>query len=151
MFYGNKVQDPMKSVPDRATHPLFQVLPIVKWVCKVGPLAWDCSVDLGLDKQTVGFQGHHVDKQCITREWIPVWCPLWRRVHMQLFLQEQATATSLCKSWSVTSTCAKHLAIWSTKRALPQMLGWQSLHVSANLQRCHSMVPIALLLQESHS
>jgi len=63
-FFG--CQDPLKPTPDRKASPLFKVLSIVKWIRRVGPLSWECGVNLGLDEQTVGFQGHHVDKMRIT-------------------------------------------------------------------------------------
>jgi len=55
-------QDPMKIRPRREDSPLFKVLSIVKWIRKVGPMSWECGLDLGLDEQTMGFQGMHVDK-----------------------------------------------------------------------------------------
>jgi len=63
-FFG--CQDPLKPVPNRAISPLFKVLSIVKWIRRVGPLSWTCGKHLGLDEQTIGFQGHHVNKQRIT-------------------------------------------------------------------------------------
>lgn len=65
-FFG--CQDPMKVAPDRRTSPLFKVLSIVKWVRRIGPLSWECGIDLGLDEQTLGFQGRHADKMRITHK-----------------------------------------------------------------------------------
>ena len=59
-------QDPLKATPNRDDSPLFKVLPIIKWIQRVGPLSWECGIDLGLDEQTMGFQGLHVDKMRIT-------------------------------------------------------------------------------------
>jgi len=60
-------QDPRKPTPlIQHSSPLFKVLSVVKWIRKLGPLSWQCGVDLALDEQTIGFQGHHADKQRIT-------------------------------------------------------------------------------------
>jgi len=59
-------QDPLKPTPNRAASPLFKVLPMISWIRKVGPLSWDCGIDVAIDEQTMGFQGVHVDKLRIT-------------------------------------------------------------------------------------
>ena len=59
-------QDPLKAVPDRKASPLFKILSVVKWIRKIGPMSWECGIDLSLDEQTMGFQGHHADKLRIT-------------------------------------------------------------------------------------
>lgn len=56
------LQDPLKAVPNQQASPLFKVLSMIKWIRRLGPLSWECGIDLGLDKQTIGFQGHHVNK-----------------------------------------------------------------------------------------
>jgi len=59
-------QDPLKPTPSRTDSPLFKVLSVLKWIRAVGPMSWECGVHLGLDEQTMGFQGHHIDKMRIT-------------------------------------------------------------------------------------
>jgi len=39
-------QDPRKVTPDRIASPLFKVLPVIKWIRKVGPLSWECGIHL---------------------------------------------------------------------------------------------------------
>ena len=55
-------QDPMKPAPPRTRSPLFKVLPMITWIRKLGPICWECGINIGVDEQTMGFQGHHVDK-----------------------------------------------------------------------------------------
>jgi len=55
-------QDPMKPTPNRQRSPLFKVLPFISWIRQVGPLSWACGINIGVDEQTMGFQGHHADK-----------------------------------------------------------------------------------------
>lgn len=47
-FFG--CQDPMKPTPSRKDSPLFKVLPIIKWIRRVGPMSWECGLHLGLDE-----------------------------------------------------------------------------------------------------
>jgi hypothetical protein len=63
-FFG--CQDPMKPTPNRKDSPMFKILSVVKWIRRVGPISWECGVCLGLDEQTIGFQGRHADKLRIT-------------------------------------------------------------------------------------
>jgi hypothetical protein len=63
-YFG--MQDPDKPVPERKSSPLFKVLPIIKLIRKLGPLAWDCGKNVAVDEQTISMKGHHVDKMRIT-------------------------------------------------------------------------------------
>jgi hypothetical protein len=63
-YFG--VQCPDKPVPERKTSPLFKVLPIIKQIRKIGPVAWDCGKNIAVDEQTISMKGHHADKMRIT-------------------------------------------------------------------------------------
>jgi hypothetical protein len=63
-YFG--MQDPDKPVPERKSSPLFKVLPIIKLIRKLGPLAWDCGKNVAVDEQTISMTGHHADKIRIT-------------------------------------------------------------------------------------
>jgi hypothetical protein len=45
---------------------LFKVSLLIKWINYVGPIAADLGESISINKQTVGFQGHHADKARIT-------------------------------------------------------------------------------------
>jgi hypothetical protein len=59
-------QDPDKEVPARKDSPLFKVLPIIKQIRKIGPMAWDCGKNIAVDEQTISMKGHHADKIRVT-------------------------------------------------------------------------------------
>jgi hypothetical protein len=63
-YFG--MQDPDKPVPERKSSPLFKVLPIIKLIRKISPLAWDCGKNVAVDEQTISMTGHHADKMRIT-------------------------------------------------------------------------------------
>jgi hypothetical protein len=63
-YFG--VQCPDKPVPERKTSPLFKVLPIIKQIRKIGPVAWDCGKNIAVDEQTISMKGHHADKLRVT-------------------------------------------------------------------------------------
>jgi hypothetical protein len=63
-YFG--MQDPDKPVPERKSSPLFKVLPIIKQIRKIGPVAWDCGKNIAVDEQTISMKGHHADKIRIT-------------------------------------------------------------------------------------
>jgi hypothetical protein len=63
-YFG--IQDPDKEVPPRKDSPLFKVLPIIKQIRKIGPVAWDCGKNIAVDEQTISMKGHHADKIRIT-------------------------------------------------------------------------------------
>ena len=58
--------DPTIPVPDRNTHPNWKVHPFLKHILDVSQKAIFMGRDLSCDEQTIGFQGHHKDKQRIT-------------------------------------------------------------------------------------
>ena len=58
--------DPTIPVPDRDTHPNWKVHPFLKHILDVSQKAVFMGRDLSCDEQTIGFQGHHKDKQRIT-------------------------------------------------------------------------------------
>mmetsp|Transcript_43733 Transcript_43733/g.64212 ORF Transcript_43733/g.64212 Transcript_43733/m.64212 type:complete len:448 (-) Transcript_43733:705-2048(-) len=58
--------DPTIPVPDRNTHPNWKVHPFLKHILDISQKAVFMGRDLSCDEQTIGFQGHHKDKQRIT-------------------------------------------------------------------------------------
>ena len=60
-FFG--VQDPRLGTPSRTTHPNWKVEPFLKQALRVCKEAMIPGQDCAIDKQTNGFQGHHVDKK----------------------------------------------------------------------------------------
>ena len=58
--------NPMLNVPSRETHPNWKVHPLLKHMLQVSKEAVFMGKNLSCDEQTVGFQGHHRDKQRIT-------------------------------------------------------------------------------------
>jgi hypothetical protein len=60
------IQDPRKAVPDRKKVPNFKIAPMLSHMLKVSPEAWVLGPNASVDEQTVGFQGHHIDKLRIT-------------------------------------------------------------------------------------
>ncbi len=58
--------NPLIPTPSRDTHPNWKVHPLLKWMNGVNKKAVHLGRDLSCDEQTVGFQGHHKDKQRIT-------------------------------------------------------------------------------------
>ena len=58
--------NPSLPVPDRNSHPNWKVHPFLKHILQVSKEAAAIGKNLSCDEQTVGFQGHHKDKQRIT-------------------------------------------------------------------------------------
>ncbi len=58
--------DPRYPVPNRDRHPNWKVHPFLKHMMKVCQSAMHMGRNLSVDEQTIGFQGHHRDKQRIT-------------------------------------------------------------------------------------
>ena len=58
--------DPTVPIPSRNTHPNHKVSPLLKHMMKVSKEAVFLGQHLSCDEQTIGFQGHHKDKQRIT-------------------------------------------------------------------------------------
>jgi hypothetical protein len=63
-YFG--MQDPDKPVPERKSSPLFKVLPIIKNIRKISPLAWDCGKNVAVDEQSIPMKGRHADKTRVT-------------------------------------------------------------------------------------
>ena len=63
-FFG--VQNPLKIIPPRNTAPLWKIQEFLAHINKISREAWLLGMDLSVDKQTIGFQGRHADKQRIT-------------------------------------------------------------------------------------
>jgi Transposase IS4 len=60
------VQDPLKIVPPKVTHPNWKVDPFLAWIQDVSMAAWDLGQEFSCDEQTIGFKGNHQDKQRIS-------------------------------------------------------------------------------------
>ena len=58
--------DPRFPTPSRSEAPNWKVHPLLKHIPKVSQEAIFLGQDLSCDEQTIGFQGHHRDKQRIT-------------------------------------------------------------------------------------
>ena len=58
--------DPTFPVPSRDSHPNWKVHPLLKHIMKVSKAAIRVGQNISCDEQTIGFQGHHWDKQQIT-------------------------------------------------------------------------------------
>ena len=58
--------NPSLPVPSRSEHPNWKVHPFLKHILSVSKEAAFIGRDLSCDEQTIGFQGHHRDKQRIT-------------------------------------------------------------------------------------
>ena len=58
--------DPRIPPPSRTTHPNWKVHPLLKHLPQVSQKALFLGRNLSCDEQTIGFQGHHKDKQRIT-------------------------------------------------------------------------------------
>ena len=63
-YFG--VQDPLKPVPTRKTHPLWKVEEFLKSMNDLNQAAWLLGKKLSVDEQTIGFKGRHADKLRIT-------------------------------------------------------------------------------------
>jgi Transposase IS4 len=59
-------QDPRKPPPNRKTHPLNKVSPVLKWMNFIGKNSVRLGMNCSVDEQTVGFQGKHQDKLRVT-------------------------------------------------------------------------------------
>jgi len=64
MFFA--IQDPLKQVPPKSTHPNFKVDPFLAWIQTIAMAAWDMGRNSSCDEQTIGFKGNHADKQRIS-------------------------------------------------------------------------------------
>jgi hypothetical protein len=53
-------------VPSKKTHPNFKVDLFLAHMQEVSIEAWDCGQHLSGDEQTIGFKGHHCDKQRVS-------------------------------------------------------------------------------------
>ena len=53
-------------MPERKQCPTYKVDPILKHLQEISMKAWRLGHDISGDEQTIGFQGHHSDKLCIT-------------------------------------------------------------------------------------
>ena len=60
------IQDPLIKVPPRDQFPNWKVRPLIQWINKIGPEAWDCGEYVSVDEMTMGFQGKHEHKLRIT-------------------------------------------------------------------------------------
>ena len=58
--------NPRRPIPSRTTHPNWKVHPFLKHILEVSKEAACLGRNLSIDEQTIGFQGHHKDKQRIT-------------------------------------------------------------------------------------
>jgi len=56
------VADPLKTVPDRKSSPLFKVQKLVRWLNYVSWSAVNLGRNLAIDEQTISFQGRHMNK-----------------------------------------------------------------------------------------
>ena len=60
------VQDPRLAVPPTSSQPNFKIDPFLSWIKLVRMEAWRLGKIVSVDKQTIGFQGRHVNKLRIT-------------------------------------------------------------------------------------
>ena len=60
------MQDPLKQVPVKTTHPNWKMDPFLAWIQTLLISAWDMGHKLSCDEQTIGFKGNHADKQRIS-------------------------------------------------------------------------------------
>jgi hypothetical protein len=60
------IQDPHKAAPDRKKVPNFKVEPLLAHMLEVSISAWVLGPNASVDEQSVGFQGHHIDKLRVT-------------------------------------------------------------------------------------
>ena len=58
--------NPLIEIPSRETHPNWKIHPLLKHMNEVSKKAVHLGQNLSCDEQTIGFQGHHKDKQRIT-------------------------------------------------------------------------------------
>ena len=50
----------------RKEEPLWKVREFLDFIQEVSVAAWICSIDISANEQTIGFQGRHEDKLCVT-------------------------------------------------------------------------------------
>jgi len=60
------VKNPTKQVPSRYVDPNFKIREFVTHVQNISMEAWMLGVEISVDKQTLKFQGRHIDKLQIT-------------------------------------------------------------------------------------
>jgi Transposase IS4 len=60
------MQDPWLIVPDRNKEPNWKIDPLLKHMNVVNVKAWKLGKAISVDEQTIGFQGNHKGKLCIT-------------------------------------------------------------------------------------
>eukprot|EP00978_Attheya_sp_CCMP212_P016199 scaffold42240_cov60-Attheya_sp.AAC.6 len=56
------IQDPRMVAPDRKKVPNFKIEPMLAHMLEVPINAWLLGPNASVNEQSVGFQGHHVDK-----------------------------------------------------------------------------------------
>ena len=56
------VQNPLKPVPPRSQDPVWKIREFLDHVQSISQEAWVCGVEVSIDKQTLKFQGRHIDK-----------------------------------------------------------------------------------------
>jgi hypothetical protein len=56
------IQNPLKHVPSRKSHPNFKVDPFLLWIQVVSMEALPMAKFISIDEQTIDFKGMHVDK-----------------------------------------------------------------------------------------
>jgi hypothetical protein len=60
------VQNPMIKPPPWKKKPNWKINPLIKWLNFLMPKAWTLRRTFSVDEQTIGFQGNHINKKCIT-------------------------------------------------------------------------------------
>jgi len=56
------IQNPLKHIPSRKSHPNFKVDPFLLWIQAVSMDAYQVGKFISIDEQTIGFKGMHADK-----------------------------------------------------------------------------------------